>query len=208
MMNYLIKTFITYKLVIFISLIISFVITLPYIYEYYRFNNHFSSLISNDNLSYLREETYSYSAQVNQIIKGHLYGDAYIWEYKSKPSPFVGELASIIPITALSFLVRSVPNGFALATFVFSVTLFITIYWGLRIFRFPKHFSIFASTSIIIIPFLSSLLPYYSHNLTQITGGTLLPLFFFRIPNPLISSIYLFLSIFSTIFILKNPSAK
>src|SRR3972149_8117223 len=175
-MNYLIKTFITYKLVIFISLIIGFVITLPYIYGYYKFNNHFSSLISNNNLSYLREETYSYSAQVNQIIKGHLYGDAYIWEYKSGPSPFVGELASIIPITVLSFLVRSVPNGFALATFVLSLTLFITIYWGLRVFRFPKYFSIFASTSIIIIPFLSSLIPYLFHNGTRFTGSSQLPL--------------------------------
>src|SRR3990167_9203774 len=125
MMNYLIKTFITYKLVIFISLIISFVITLPYIYGYYRFNNHFSSLISNDNLSYLREHTYSYSAQVNQIIKGHLYGDAYIWEYKSKPSPFVGELASIIPIAIISLLANSTPNGFFLSTFAFSLTLFV-----------------------------------------------------------------------------------
>src|SRR3989344_4503407 len=187
MMNHLIKTFITYKLVIFISLIIGFIIALPYIYGYYTFNNNFSPLISNDNLSYLREHTYSYSAQVNQIIKGHLYGDAYIWEYKSNPSPFVGELASIIPI---------------------AIILFVLIYTGLRIFNFPRYFNLFAATSIIIIPFLSSLLPYYSHNLTQITGGTLLPLFFFRIPNPLISSIYLFLSIFSTIFILKNPSAK
>src|SRR3989344_4105227 len=208
MMNYLIKAFITYKLVIFISLIIGFIIALPYIYGYYTFNNNFSPLISNDNLSYLREHTYSYSAQVNQIIKGHLYGDAYIWEYKSNPSPFVGELASIIPIAILSLLVNSVPNGFFLSTFAFSLALFVLIYTGLRIFSFPRYFSIFAATSVIIIPFLSSLLPYYSHNLTQITGGTLLPLFYFRVPNPLISSIYLFLSIFSTIFILKNPSAK
>ena len=208
MAKILIKVVISHRFLLLISPVIGIIISLPYIYGYLTFKSNFSPLISNNNLSYLREETYSYSAQVNQIIKGHLYGDAYIWEYKSKPSPFVGELASIIPITALSFLVRTVPNGFALATFVFSVTLFITIYWGLRIFRFPKHFSIFASTSIIIIPFLSSLLPYYSHNLTQITGGTLLPLFYFRVPNPLISSIYLFLSIFSTIFILKNPSAK
>ena len=208
MMNYLIKAFITYKLVIFISLIIGFIIALPYIYGYYTFNNNFSPLISNDNLSYLREHTYSYSAQVNQIIKGHLYGDAYIWEYKSNPSPFVGELASIIPIAIISLLANSVPNGFILSSFAFSLILFVLIYTGLRIFNFPRYFNLFAATSIIIIPFLSSLLPYYSHNLTQITGGTLLPLFFFRIPNPLISSIYLFLSIFSTIFILKNPSAK
>src|SRR3990167_7076176 len=208
MMNYLIKAFITYKLVIFISLIIGFIIALPYIYGYYTFNNNFSPLISNDNLSYLREHTYSYSAKVNQIIKGHLYGDAYIWEYKSNPSPFVGELASIIPIAIISLLANSVPNGFILSSFAFSLILFVLIYTGLRIFNFPRYFNLFAATSIIIIPFLSSLLPYYSHNLTQITGGTLLPLFFFRIPNPLISSIYLFLSIFSTIFILKNPSAK
>src|SRR3989344_514198 len=154
MMNYLIKAFITEKRVIFISIIIGVIIALPYIYGYYTFNNNFSPLISNDNLSYLREHTYSYSAQVNQIIKGHLYGDAYIWEYKSNPSPFVGELASIIPI---------------------AIILFVLIYTGLRIFNFPRYFNLFAATSIIIIPFLSSLLPYYSHNLTQITGGTLLP---------------------------------
>src|SRR3989344_4975690 len=204
----LIETFISRKLVLLMSCAIGFVIILPYLYGYYTFNNQFSPLISNDNLSYLREGTYSYSAQVNQIFKGHLYGDAYVWEYKSGPSPFVGELASIIPIAVLSFLVRSVPDGFALATFASSLILFIVIYSGLRIFRFPKYFSIFASTSTIIIPFFSSLLPYYSHNATQMTGGSQLPLFFFRIPNPLISSIYLFLSLFSTIYVLKKPSSK
>src|SRR3990167_8383585 len=99
----LIETFISRKLVLLMSCAIGFVIILPYLYGYYTFNNQFSPLISNDNLSYLREGTYSYSAQVNQIIKGHLYGDAYVWEYKSGPSPFVGELASIIPIAVLSF---------------------------------------------------------------------------------------------------------
>lgn len=199
---------ITNKLAICIGLLLAIIITLPYFYGYLKYGKEFSPLISNENLSYLREHTYSYSAQVHQTIKGHLYGDAYIWEYKSSPSPFVGELASIIPISILSFLVNSVPNGFVLSTFVFSLLLFILLFAGLRYFKFSTYFSIFASSSILIIPFLSSLLPYFSHNLTQITGGTLLPLFYFRIPNPLISSVYLFLSLFSTIYILKNPSSK
>ena len=204
----LVSLFTIHKLAIYIGALLAIIITSPYIYGYLKFGSNFSSLISNDNLSYLREHTYSYSAQVNQILKGHLYGDAYIWEYRSEPSPFVGELASIIPIATISFLVNSVPNGFILSTFTFSVILHILLFAGLRFFKFPTYFSISAASSILIIPFLSSLLPYFSHNLTQITGGTLLPLFYFRIPNPLISSVYLFLSLFSTIFILKYPSSK
>lgn len=196
------------KLILLIALFISFIITIPYFYGYFKFGSNFSPLISNDNLSYIREETYSYSAQVNQATKGYLIGDAYIWEYRNLPSPFVGELAGIIPITISSIAIGSVPYGFFLTKLILTPLLFLLIYYSLRKLRYTCPFSIFVSSSVIIIPFLSSLLPYLSYKGTLLTGSVDNPLFFFRTINPLISTIYLFLALFSTVFVLKNSSSK
>ncbi len=197
-----------HKLAIYIGLLLAIIITLPYIYGYLKFGDNFSPLISNENLSYIREETYSYSAQVNQTTKGHLFGDAYIWEYRNLPSPFVGELAGVIPIAISSIAINSVPYGFFIAKLILAPMLLLLIYYSLQKLKYSRPFSILASISVIVIPFLSTLMPYLSHQDTLLTGAINSPLLFFRTINPLSTSIYLFLALFSTILVLRNSSSR
>lgn len=163
-------------------------------------------LTINSKLAYMEEETYIYAAHVYQIINGYFSGDAYIWEYRSSPFPFLGELGSIIPIAILAEIAGSVPLGFTLSDLFFPAFLFLLIFYFLKKFDYSENFSIASSLAVIIIPFLSMLLPRISSFGTQLTGDETNAMFFSRTPHPQISSFFLFTALFLTAQVLKKPT--
>ncbi len=196
------------KPLILLSILIAFIFALPHLYGFYRLGNNYFPLQSNQDLSYINDETYAYAPEVQNLLKFELNGDPYLWEYKSSPLPFIGELASILPVSILSVLTGSVSYGFAAADLIFPVGLFLLIFFGLRLNGFSKIFSLSTSLAIIALPFFSLLIPKLSSYGTQLTGTLTDPLLFSRTPHPQISDFYLFAPLFLTALVLKNPAKK
>jgi len=179
-----------------------------HIYGLINYKTDYSALGTQANLHYVKEETYAYAAQVQQLLRGSTVGDSYIWEYDNTASPYLGEIASIIPLAILSKLSNSVSFAFIAADFIFPALLFLLIYTFLKRFSYKNNFSIVASLAVVITPFFSMLFPLFSHNETVLTGVANYPIFFTRTPHPQISSIFLFLNIFLTSLVLTNQNKK
>lgn len=191
-----------------ISVYIAIVFSLPHIYGIWKLKSGYSPFGVAQGLSYIFDETYTYAPETNQIIRFGFRGDSYIWENRLKPSPFIGEIASIIPLSLLSAVTGSTAFSFIIADVIFPPLLFLLIYKGLRSQQFGKLFSATTSLGVITIPFISLVLPKLSSYGTQFTGTTGDPLFFSRTPHPQISSIFLFVALFLTPLVLKNPNRK
>ena len=89
-------------LIFIFAIAVGLVISFPHLYGIYKQGTSYTPFKITDKLQYMRDETYVYAAQTRQILQGHIRGDAYTWEYRDNPSPFVSEVASIIPISILS----------------------------------------------------------------------------------------------------------
>src|SRR3989344_579734 len=197
--------FFNFKILLILSLIsIGLVVSLPHIYGIFKFQNNYSPLTTDQSLSCMHEETYIYSAYVQELQKGNIRGDNYVWEYKNSPSVFFGEIGGVLPIYALSLIGGSIPAGFILSDFVLPIIFAMVIYFGLRQSGYEKIFSLASSIIVIIAPFLSSLLPFVSKSGTELTGAANNPLFFARTPYPQITSIFLFSIIFVTAELLRR----
>lgn len=186
-------------------LILSFTTALPHLYGLVSYGSGYSSLGVKQNMQYTRDETYAYAAEVQQILRGEWRGDSYLWEYRKSPSPFLGEIASIMPIAVISKFTGSVSFGFIITDLIFPLVLFIVILFFLTRYGFKKIFAINASLAVVITPFLSSLVPFVYKNSSSLTGPSNDPLFITRTPHPQISLIYLFLALFLTLEVLKRP---
>ena len=191
-----------------IVIIIAFTTALPHIYGFLTYGKFYSPLGVKENLQFVRDETFAYAAEVEQVLRGQWGGDSYLWEYKNMPNPFLGEIASILPIAAISKITGSVPLAFFLSDLMFPSILFLIIFIFLNKNGFKNIFSLSASLAVVITPFLSSLLPFIYKNETFLTGPLNQPLFITRTPHPQVSLIYLFLALFLTVEILKKPTKK
>lgn len=191
-----------------VAILLIFAILLPNLFLISTSKGGNWPLTINTKLAYMEEETYIYASHVYQIINGYFIGDAYIWEYRVSPSPFLGELASIIPIAILAEIAGSVPLGFTLSDLFFPAFLLLLIFYFLKKFDYSENFSIASSLAVITIPFLSMLFPHISSFGTQLTGDETNAMFFSRTPHPQISSIYLFGALFATAQVLKNPTVR
>lgn len=189
-------------------ILVGILFSLPHFFGLLLIGKNYLALSSTSPLTYIREETYSYAAQVQHLLNGYLLGDPYIWEYRNSPSPFLGELGSIIPTVALSKITGSVPWGFFFSDLLFPPVLFLIIFYGLYKLGLDKFFSATASLGILIIPFLSTLFPRISSYGTLLTGAADSLLFFSRTPHPQISAIFLFLSLFMTVLVIKTPAKR
>lgn len=196
------------SLIILTAFIIGVVVALPHLYGIWQFGENYWGLTDNEELVYLEEETYIYSARAHQVLKGFFTGESYVWEYRFAPSPFLGELAAILPISFLSLLAGSIAGGLILSDFVFPLLLFLLIYWGLKKNNYPTIFSICVPITIIFAPFISSLIPYPKFVSLEISGSPNSPLFFSRTPYPQVTSLFLFGYIFLFTQVLDNPRKK
>lgn len=191
---------------ILVVLVLSFTTVFPHLYGLLTYGKTYSPLGVRENLQFTRDETYAYAAEVQQLLRGQWKGDSYLWEYKNMPNPFLGEIAAIFPIVAISKVIGSVPFGFFLSDLIFPSILFLIIYFFLNKNGFKKVFSLCASLAVVITPFMSSLLPFFNKNGTFLTGPSDQSLFITRTPHPQVSLIYLFLALFLTNEVLKKPT--
>jgi len=192
-------------LIFIFAIAVGLVISFPHLYGIYKQGASYTPFKITDKLQYMRDETYLYAAQARQILQGHIRGDAYTWEYRDNPSPFVSEVVSIIPISILSLILGSVEYALIASDFIFPIALFLIIVWGLKKFKVDNTLAILSATAVIIVPNLSSLLPYVSKGGVLLTGTTSDPLIFSRTPHPQISIIFLFLTLFLTAKVIANP---
>ncbi|MCR4324835.1 MAG: hypothetical protein NUV69_04080 [Candidatus Curtissbacteria bacterium] len=190
------------------GLLIGFVVSLPHILGSIDNKGAYQPFSVNSAVSYSKEEAYTYAAQVQHLVKGYLIGDPYIWEYRNGLSPYLGELGSIVPVSILSILLSSVPKGFMASDFVFPFTLFLLISKNLKNLGFNLSFTLFAASAVLVIPFLSVLIPKITSYGTVLTGIENGPLLFTRTPHPQISDVYLFCAIFTSIWFLKSKNPK
>ena len=102
-----------------VALLVSALFGLPHLYGLWRYQDYYSPLISSPSLQHVRDETYTYAAQVNHLLNGYLFGDPYIFEYRFSYAPFINELASIVPLAFLALISYSVGNAFILADLIF-----------------------------------------------------------------------------------------
>src|SRR3989304_6555881 len=192
-------------LIFIFAIAVGLVISFPHLYGIYKQGASYTPFKITDKLQYMRDETYLYAAQARQILQGHIRGDAYTWEYRDNPSPFVSEVVSIIPISILSLILGSVEYALIASDFIFPIALFLIIVWGLKKFKVDNTLAILSATAVIIVPNLSSLLPYVSKGGVLLTGTSADPLIFSRTPHPQISIIFLFLTLFLTALIIAKP---
>ena len=73
-----------------IVIIIAFTTALPHIYGFLTYGKFYSPLGVKENLQFVRDETFAYAAEVEQVLRGQWGGDSYLWEYKNMPNPFLG----------------------------------------------------------------------------------------------------------------------
>ncbi|PJE58026.1 MAG: hypothetical protein COU81_02925, partial [Candidatus Portnoybacteria bacterium CG10_big_fil_rev_8_21_14_0_10_36_7] len=180
--------------------------SIPQIFLLVKKPSDYVPFTSNLKLSFFEEETYIYAAHVRRIDEGYLNGDPYLWEYKNSSSPYIEELGSYMPLWISSKIAGSVSAGFVLSEFIFPPLLFLLIFYSLKKFKYKTYFAIAASLAVIIIPFFSTLIPLPFHDSTRWWGSSNLPVFFTRIPHPLISSVYLFTPLFFTAAFLTSPA--
>ena len=157
-------------LVFLFAMAIGLIISVPHLYGIYKLGASYTPFKITDKLQYMRDETYIYSAQARQILRGCFRGDAYTWEYRSNPSPYVSEVASIIPISILAFVLGSIELALVASDFIFPIALFLIIVWGLKKFKVDDSLAVLSATAAIIIPNFSSLLPYVSKGGVLLTG--------------------------------------
>ncbi|KKP92204.1 MAG: hypothetical protein UR98_C0032G0003 [Parcubacteria group bacterium GW2011_GWA1_36_12] len=193
---------------IIIVFVIALTTSLPHIYGFLAYGKFYSPLGVEENLQFVRDETFAYAAEVQQVLRGQWGGDSYLWEYKNMPNPYLGEIGTILPIAAISKAIGSVPLGFFLSDLIFPSILFLIINYFLIKNGFKKVFALSASLAIIITPFLSSVLPFFYKSGTSLTGSSDQPLFITRTPHPQVSLIYLFLALFLTSEVLKKQTKK
>lgn len=182
------------NLVFIVTIIIAITSALPHLYGYFTYHSQYTPFNLYEGNQYQRDELYAYTAQVQQILKGNLVGDSYIWEGRNKPSPFLSEFASVTPIAILSFFLNT-KLGLVVSDFIFPSILFLIIFSSLK-----KHYhyllSLISASAVIFTPFFSMLIPYFSKGGFLWTGTTIDPLFITRSPHPQISQIYLFSAVF------------
>lgn len=193
-------------LVFFIAAIISLTTSLPHVYGYLNYGRQYTPFNLYEGNQYQRDEIYAYAAQVQQVLKGHFVGDAYIWEHKNSSSPFLSEFISILPLAILSLLLGSVELAFITSDFIFPATLFLLIYLFLKEDH-NKVFSQVAAAAVVLLPFFSTLIPFVYKDGYLWTGTSQDPLFITRTPHPQISLIFLSLAVFITSkSLIKNKS--
>lgn len=181
---------------------------MPNIFVLYTYGKTLLPFTQNTKLAYLEEETYIYSTHIRAILNGYWTGDPYVWEYRQSPSPFLGEIGSLIPIVILSAITGSVRSAFILSDVLFPMSLVLIIYIGLIKNGHQRLFSLTASLVVLLTPYTSMLLPRLASFGTDITGDSNNMLFFSRTPHPQMSSIYLFGVVFLTAIILSKPKSK
>lgn len=94
--------------------------------------------------------------------------------------------------------------AFVLSDFIFPITLSLLIYFYLKRESYDFKFCLLCSLSVIMIPFMASLLPFLAKEGTALTGPLNYQLFFSRTPHPQISYIFLLGSIFAFTEFLKS----
>lgn len=194
-------------LVFLIAAIIAFTTSLPHVYGYLNYGRQYTPFNLYEKNQYQRDELYAYAAQAQQVLKGHFVGDAYIWEHRNSPSPFLSEFISILPIVILTLVLGDVKFAFIASDVIFPVTLFLIIYLALRKY-YEKMFSLSAAGAVVLLPFFSTLIPFIYRGGYFWTGTSQDPLFITRTPHPQISLIYLFISILFIIDSLEKNKGK
>ena len=182
------------------------IVVLPHLWGLVKFGQEYSPLRINSKLQYIWDETYLYAAQTQHYLNGNLRGDTYLFEHQGESSPFLGEVASIIPLVIFSLLTGSVANSFLVSDFAFPIAFFLLVFLIARKMTKNDLWSTVAGLTVVITPNLSSLLPFFSKEGTTITGSATDPLLLSRTPHPQISLIYLFAVLFLTYILLTKPT--
>ncbi|MEK6757843.1 MAG: hypothetical protein AABX88_01825 [Nanoarchaeota archaeon] len=169
--------------VLIIAAIIALTTSLPHLYGFLKYGRQYTPFNLYENNQYQRDELYAYAAQVQQVLKGHFVGDAYIWEHRNSPSPFLSEFISILPIAVLTLLLGSVAFAFIASDIIFPAILFLLIYLFLKS-DYSKMLSLSAAGAVVLLPFFSTLIPFVYKGGYLWTGPSHDPLFITRTPHP------------------------
>lgn len=88
--------------------------------------NYYSPLVLNTGADSLAvDETIAYGTMTREIMDGDwILSDSYLWEYKNKPSPLIGELMPALIMGGLSKIGGNVDKGFMLADFILPMIIF------------------------------------------------------------------------------------
>lgn len=194
--------------ILIVSIAVGIIVVLPHLWGLVKFGQEYSPLRINSNLQYIWDETYLYAAQTQHYLNGNLLGDTYLFEHQGESSPFLGEVASIIPLVIFSLLTGSVANSFFVSDFAFPTALFLLVFLIARKMTKNDLWSTVAGLTVVVTPNLSSLLPFFFKEGTVITGSLNDPLLFSRTPHPQVSLIYLFVVLFLTYILLNKPTKR
>lgn len=194
-------------LIFLVALFVSVTSALPHIYGIYKYGHNYTPFNLYPENQYQRDELYAYASQVQQVLNGHLSGDAYIWENRNKPSPFLSEFLSVLPLTILDILTGSITMAFIVADFLFPPLLFLIIFYFLKR-NFHYLTSLAAASAVIFVPLFSTLLPFFAKGGYLWTGTINDPLLISRTPHPQISLLFLFLIIFSAASALESKKVN
>jgi hypothetical protein len=105
------------------------------------------------------EEVYAYATQANRISHHQSINDAYVYEYRDTPSPFVSELVPSI-ILGLPGRLVSLATIWLIAKLMFPIVLVLLWFWVGRQAGFSYLTSLVAGFSTVLLPKLFALFPY------------------------------------------------
>lgn len=158
-----------------------------------------------------RDEVFAYAPEVNYMLKGHLFlKEAYVAEYASHPTPFMGESAPSLVFATLAKLTGSIESAFVAGDFIFPPLVFLLLYIITNTFLRNRLYSsavaflvVIARDFIAVIPFPRETWQY----LTFAEGQNYL-LYFSRAFHPQLTFIFFGLSFIFLLKVLTNPSSK
>ena len=192
-------------------ILVSFIYGLPHIIQINKLGSDYNPIVISGKSPIARDEAFAYAPFVNYILKGNLFlQDAYVVEYASYPTPFLGETAPSLIFGVLVKLTGSIEKAFIVADFIFPPIIFLLLYKLSCLFIEHKLFAgsiafltVIARDFIAVIPYPHETLQY----LTFAEGQNYL-LFFSRAFHPQLTFILFIAAVLLMIKLLKNPTNK
>lgn len=148
-------------LLAFLILTVSFIYGLPHLVMIKKLGKEYDPIAITNLASIPSDKGFAYSPYVNQIIKGGFFlKEAYTFEYRNFPTPYVGETFSSNLLAKLSSTTGSIQNAFLATDFIMPPIIFLILYLISKVFIKDSFFA--ASTAFLttILRDLILVLPY------------------------------------------------
>lgn len=202
----------TKRLILSIAIVlVSLIYGLPHLIFSYNLGNNYNPLSLSTNTRIARDETRAYAPFVNFILKGNFpLHDVYVEEYKSFPTPFLGETFPALIFAFLAKATGSISNAFIAGDFIFPPMIFLMLFLITRIFIKNTYYCLAVALLTVISRDFISVIPYPLATINYFLGvnNSDYQLYLSRAFHPQITFLILLLAIYCLFKLIHNPKDR